>query len=98
MADACASVFERVRPAVPKGVELAIKLETTLDVISRIIARENVYEQGRRYGHPTLDIARELNRYLHPNIRFAGRGPGSTDPIKNALAETFERAFRCNEK
>jgi len=98
MEEAGATVLKRVRPDVPKTVKLAIKLETTLDVISRIIASEHVHAQGRRYGHAALDIARELNRYLHPNIRFAGRGPRSTDPIKKALADTFERAFRVDEE
>jgi hypothetical protein len=75
-----------------------VRLGTTLDVISRIIASENKHEQGRRYGHPALDIARELNRYLHPNVRYAGRGHAATKPIKENLARTSERAFRVEEE
>jgi hypothetical protein len=96
MAGACGSVLKRIRPSVPKSVKLSIKLETTLDVIARIITGENLDAQGRRYGHAALDIARELNRYLHPNILFAGRGRGSTDAVKKALAKTLQHAFRVN--
>lgn len=88
------TILKRVRPEVPNGIKITINLETTLDVISRIIAEENKNPQGRRYGHAALDIARELNRYLHPDVRYAGRTRASTIPIKKALADTFERAFR----
>ena len=66
--DAESAVLERVHKDVPDGVKVEIRLESALDVISRIIEAENVKEQGRRYGHPVIDIARELNRYMHPVV------------------------------
>ncbi|HXT70955.1 MAG TPA: hypothetical protein VN700_14435 [Vicinamibacterales bacterium] len=96
MKDACEDVLRKARVGIPKGVKVAIRLETTLDVISRMIARENADKQGRRYGHAALDIARELNRYLHPTVRFAGRGRAAADVVKKSLADTFERAFRVD--
>jgi len=89
-----ATIFKRVPASVRKRVKVRIELETTLDVMARIISKENEYPQGRRYGNAMLDIARELNRYMHPSIKYAGRGRASTDPIKKALAGTFENAFR----
>jgi hypothetical protein len=87
------TVWEKVRKDVPESVELKICLETTLDVISRIIALENKKEQGKRYGHPVIDIARELNRYMHPQIQYAGRGKEATTPIKKELAEKLAQAI-----
>ena len=30
--------------------------------------------QGHRYGNPILDLARGLNRYLYPKVRYGGQG------------------------
>jgi hypothetical protein len=79
------AVLARVRKDVPKPVKVEVHIETTLDVISRIIASENTNEQGRRYGHPVIDIARELNRYMHPQIHYAGKGKGAAELIKREL-------------
>lgn len=94
MDGARATISKRVRASVPKGIKVRIELETTLDVMARIISKENEYPQGRRYGNAMLDIARELNRYMHPSIKNAGRGRASASLIKKALAGTFESAFR----
>lgn len=59
---------------IPRGVEHRIQLETTLDLILRIITNENSSGHGKKYGHSVINIAREINRYLWPNIRYAGRG------------------------
>lgn len=45
-------------------------IQTTFDVLCEIISKEEMNEQGRRYGHPVLDIAREINRYMHPDVRL----------------------------
>ncbi len=71
---------------VPSEIDLEVRLETTLDVICRIIASENKHIQGRRYGHPVIDIARELNRYMHPEIRYAGRDRKATEEFKKTLS------------
>lgn len=66
----------------PSGVRVEAMLDSTLDVLARVIVRERERHQGRRYGHPVIDIARELNRYLAPSIEDAGRGKARTDPVK----------------
>jgi hypothetical protein len=71
--DAEKVVLGRIQKQIPAGVNVEIRLETTLDVISRIIQSENTREQGRRYGHAVIDIAREINRYMHPHVKYAGK-------------------------
>lgn len=97
MPAAIQTVMEKVRPAIPVKIAFDVRLETTLDVICRIIATENRSSQGRRYGHPVIDIARELNRYMHPDIRDAGRTKQATETIKKAL-ETQLWAAICGEE
>jgi hypothetical protein len=91
--DAEKAIWSLVRKDVPESVTVEIRLETTLDVISRIIASENTKEQGRRYGHPVIDIARELNRYMHPQIQYAGRGKQANAQIKKELEEKLAVAL-----
>ena len=91
--DAERSVRNRVADEIPSGVKLRIQLETTLDLILRIIVNENSSSQGRRYGHPVIDIAREINRYLQPNIRYAGRGAEAINTIKKDLAKKIHDVF-----
>ncbi len=93
MPDAEKTVWEKVRKDVPKSVELHVCLETTLDVIARIISSENKNKQGRRYGHPVIDVAREINRYMHPEIRSAGRGKAAIAPIRKELSEILAQAI-----
>jgi len=81
------AVLKRVRKDVPVKVKLEVKLENTLDILSRIIELENENKQGRRYGHPVIDMARELNRYMHPEIRNAGRGKATADIKKVFVKE-----------
>jgi hypothetical protein len=91
--DAQRTVMKQVRKDVPSKVKLEIRLDTTLDVIARIIASENKKEQGRRYGHPVIDMARELNRYMHPEIKYAGKGKAAVDPIKKELKRKLSEAL-----
>lgn len=84
------SVMDKVENLMPDSkTKLRIMLDTTLDVISRVIALENERGQGRRYGHPVLDIAREINRYTNPTVRYAGRSKAKTDHIKRQAIESF---------
>ncbi|MBI4204738.1 MAG: hypothetical protein HY527_06905 [Betaproteobacteria bacterium] len=83
--NAIAAVKKQIRKDVPKTIDLDIRLESTLDVIARIIKNENVSLQGRRYGHPVIDIARELNRYMHPDVHYAGRTRGAADIVRASL-------------
>jgi hypothetical protein len=56
-----------------KHDNVKVLLQTTLEVFAEIIRLERVLDQGKRYGNPVIDIARELNRYTDPGIRMAGR-------------------------
>lgn len=85
-------LMEQVRKDVPANVKLEVKLETTLDVILNIITLENQKKQGRRYGHPVLDIARELNRYMRPQIRYAGSAKAAAD-IKKEFVQKLKDAL-----
>ncbi|MDH1057136.1 hypothetical protein, partial [Aquipseudomonas alcaligenes] len=68
-------------------------LDSTMDVIAKVIELENLHGQGRRYGHPMLDIAREINRYSKPNVRFAGQGKEKTNAIKEQAIRALKNAF-----
>jgi len=92
--DAERAVRAKIRKQLPKDIALTVQLETTLDVILRILTAENDEPQGRRYGHPIIDLARELNRYMRPNVKYAGRGAGQSDQVKAALAGKIAQAFR----
>lgn len=83
-----------IKESIPRGVKTEIKVDTTLGIISEIIKVEKSIRQGRRYGHPVIDIARELNRYLHPYIRYAGREKKMIESIKRELRKTFLDSLR----
>jgi hypothetical protein len=91
--DARETIAKRVRPSVPTKVKVHVELETTLDVIARVIREENKHEQGRRHGNAMLDIAREINRYMHPNIRYAGHSKLSAEQIRKDLVGTLQEAL-----
>lgn len=77
----------------PTGMRVEAMLDSTLDVLARVVVRERKRRQGRRYGHPVIDIARELNRYLDPSIEGAGRGKERTDPVKRQGLRSFWEAI-----
>ena len=94
------SVVDYVRennPGLPSAVGVDAMLDSTLDVLARVIERERQSGQGRRYGHPVIDIARELNRYLDPSIEDAGRGKARTDPVKREALRSFWAAIGGRE-
>jgi len=77
------TVLHRVRKLIPDTkANIDVRLDSTMDVIAKVIELENTHDQGRRYGHPMLDIAREINRYSKPNIRSAGQGKENTNSIR----------------
>lgn len=77
------TVLRRVHELIPQvKAKIDVRLDSTMDVIGRVVALENTHDQGRRYGHPMLDIAREINRYSKPNVRYAGRGKEKTNTIR----------------
>ncbi len=97
--DAKVVVRERIQKEkdVPSGVDLEIRLESTLDVLIRIIKKENENDQGRRYGHPVVDIVREINRYMHPQIHDVGRDKAKIDSIKNDFSQKLSEALGINK-
>lgn len=75
MEDAKATVLAQVKSILPKmKCEIEIMLNSTMDIMVQVIELENEMTKGRRYGNAMLDIAREINRYAHPDIKYAGRG------------------------
>jgi hypothetical protein len=58
------------------GISLSVEyqLDTTFEVFCRVLELEQERGQGRRHGHPVLDLARELNRYAKCTATGAGRG------------------------
>jgi hypothetical protein len=84
-----------VSPKIPKKVSLCIDLKTTFDVVAKLIELEHRSSQGRRYGHPVLDLARELNRYLHARVRDAGRGKEQKEQVRSYFLDRFEEAIRA---
>ncbi|HDG1671150.1 TPA: hypothetical protein PFE07_000576 [Kluyvera cryocrescens] len=75
MEDAKAAVLAQVKSILPKmKCEFEVMLNSTMDIMVQVIEQENEMTKGRRYGNAMLDIAREMNRYAHPDIKYAGRG------------------------
>lgn len=73
-------------------------IQTTFDVLCDVIFEEEMSEQGRRYGHPVLDIAREINRYMHPNVRLINSrevayDPGCKEKIQKRLQDRILESF-----
>jgi len=96
-AESASSVINKIKITMPKlKAKLEVKLDTTIEVISRVIILEDKHGQGRRYGHPMLDIAREINRYSNPNVRYAGKGKAKTEPVKNQAIKLFLEAIGKN--
>ena len=89
------TVKKKVLDVLPNlEVKFDVRLDSTMDVISRVIELENEHVQGRRYGHPMLDIAREINRYSNPNVRYAGKGNSKVEPVKEQAIKPLKEAIR----
>ena len=97
--EAQASVVAYVedRAGLPSHVNVDAMLDSTLDVLARVIKRQRQLRQGRRYGHPVIDIARELNRYLEPSVQGAGHGATRTNPVKRQCLRSFWEAINGKE-
>lgn len=74
-----ATVLERVQQLLPElSCEIDVMLDSTMAIMVQLIEQENEMTKGRRYGNAMLDIAREINRYAHPQIKYAGIGNKET--------------------
>lgn len=80
-----AAIKSRIKKHIKK-IKFDIRLDTTFDIICEIITNENSVEQGRRYGNPILDLAREINRYMNPKIS----GAGHTSEARRQITEHFK--------
>ena len=85
-------IYRKIKNSIPSGIEIEIRLDTTFHIICQIIKLEKSSLQGRRYGHPVIDIARELNRYLIPNVKYAG-GHKEALKIKEKFRTMFEESL-----
>ena len=88
-------VFEAVKKNLPGAAEwdLDIMLDTTLEVFARVIEMERRGSQTKRYGHPILDVAREINRYLRPSVSGVGRSKSERDAIQREGMAPLMRAL-----
>lgn len=82
-------ICNKVKKDVPPKIKLKADMKTTFGLVCEIIKLEKESKQGRRYGHPVIDMAREINRYLNPSIRAAGRNKKEIDEIKNNFKDMF---------
>lgn len=101
-------VKEEVKEALNKNLTEyqfdSVILESTFDLFCNILAKDNKDEKdedtvGKRYGHPVLDIAREINRYMNPKIEFKKYGSindrsDKEQKIKEELEDKFKKAYR----
>lgn len=76
----------------------AILLDSAFSIFCEVVKKERELDQGRRHGHPILDLARELNRYLHPSIKQAGNGKTAIDPLKSEMIRQIIDAFGLEDK
>jgi len=88
-----ADVLKQIPARVRKRVEIDIRLDTTIDVIANVLKFEQASEQGRRYGHPVIDMAREMNRYVHAEVRYAGRTKVATDQVREGAVKALLEAI-----
>jgi hypothetical protein len=77
------------------NIKHEIKIDSTLEVIARIITLENEKNQGKRFGHPVIDFVREINRFFNPKIKYAGRGRKEIEWAKKKAIKTFLEALNC---
>ena len=76
MIDQGENVKERIEIALSKKIkelsffkekEVHCRIDTPMEIFKEIMEMVERDGQGRRYGHPILDLAREFNRYLKPS-------------------------------
>lgn len=96
LAEAKQTVVDRANELTPP-LSIDVSLDTTLDVLARVIAQERERKRGRRYGHPVVDIARELNRYLTPRVSYAGRGKARTEAVRKQGLQSLWTAINGHE-
>ncbi|WP_423909326.1 hypothetical protein [Candidatus Spongiihabitans sp.] len=100
--DAESSVLEEIEKYMKEELpgskaKIEVMLDSTIDVISRVVEDENKHNQGRRYGHPMLDIAREINRYFYPDVGGAGKRTDQTESVKKQATQSFIQAINHRE-
>lgn len=89
---------EQVRKdlAISPDTLIEIRIETAVEVFARIVENIGVRDQGKRYGHPVLDLARELRRYSKPDLWPTMRGSMNGDEgsmIRQLLTGTLHKAL-----
>jgi hypothetical protein len=81
-------IRENIPPNIKKK-NIVVKIDTTFDILIEVIKLEYGKNQGRRYGHPVIDIARELNRYMRGTVHNVGNGT----EIKKIFTDKLREAF-----
>jgi hypothetical protein len=70
---------------------ISVDLATPFDLFCEIQSIIIKNPKGHRYGNPILDLAREFNRYLYPNVRNGGRGTSAL--MKKETRKQFLKSF-----
>jgi hypothetical protein len=74
-----------------KKEAIRISLTTPFDLFCEIQSMIIEKPQGRRYGNHILDLARELNRFLHPTVLYGGQGASAV--VKQEKHKRLLKAF-----
>ncbi|MEM0672743.1 hypothetical protein AAHA48_06025 [Dickeya oryzae] len=94
LVEAQQTVLRKVHDLLPDtNMKMQVMLDSTIDVIARVVSLESESTQGRRYGHPMLDIAREINRYSNPTVNYAGKGKIKTAAVREQIGAVLERVL-----
>lgn len=88
--------FESTSRCPLKKEAVHINLTTPFHLFCEIQSMIINEPQGHRYGNPILDLARELNRYLYPRVRYGGQGASSL--LKKETNEQFLESFGLKSK
>ena len=75
--------FSRATGCPLRKKAISIDLTTPFDLYCEIQSTIMKKPQGRRYGNPILDLARELNRFLYPKVLQGGQGSSALVKQKN---------------
>lgn len=81
-----------------KSSSIHFQLDTTMDVFARIIEKERNSAQNKRHGNPVIDIAREINRYFYPKVRYPGllKAGREDAQVREAAISQFLKAVGVN--
>lgn len=73
------------------GGNVDVRMDSTYELFCRLIEIERKMKQGKRYGHPILDIVREINRFLNPDLNYYGRTKECRQKIEEEIRSIWRK-------